>query len=63
MKKNSQAQGFMSKQYDGIKVTVDNLMTEDQSLEKEHEFPNKEAKDIEKVVHQNEGSKQLNNID
>ena len=35
IEKNNQAQG-KSKQYDGIKVTVDNLMTEDQSLEKEH---------------------------
>ena len=60
--KNSQAQGFMSKQYDiGIKVTVDILMTEDRSLEKEHEFPTKRFKDIVKLV--NEGSKQFNNID
>ena len=34
-------------------------MTEDRSLEKEHEFPTKEVKDVEKLV--NEGSKQRNN--
>ena len=34
IEKGSQSQGFMSKQYDGIKVTVDNLLTEDLSLEK-----------------------------
>ena len=42
-------------------MTVDNLMTEDQSLEKEHEFPSKEVKDVEKLV--NEGSTQLNKIE
>ena len=36
---NSQAQGFTSQKYDGIKVKMDNL-TEDRSLEKENEFPN-----------------------
>ena len=51
----------MSGRYDGIKVTVDNLMTEDRSLEKEHEFPYKEVKAVEKLV--NEGSTQLNNIE
>ena len=61
IEKNGQAEGFMSKKYDGIRVTVDNLMTQDRSLENEHEFPNKEVKDVEKLV--NEGSKQLNNID
>ena len=40
---------------------MDNLMTEDRSLEKEHEFPNLVVKDVEKLM--NEGSKQLNNID
>ena len=52
--------GFTSEQYDGINVTMDNLMTEDRSLEKEHEFTNK-VKDVEKLV--NEGSTQVNNID
>ena len=33
-KKNSQAQGFTSEQYDGIKVTADNLTTEDRNLKK-----------------------------
>ena len=51
----------MSELYDEIKVTVDNRMTEDRSLEKEHEFPNKEVRDVGKVV--NEGSKQLISID
>ena len=36
-------------------------MTEDRSLEKEHEFSNKEVKDVEILV--NERSTQLNNID
>ena len=33
---------YTSEQYDEIKVTMDNL-TEDRSLEKENEFPNKEV--------------------
>ena len=44
-----------------MKVTVDNLMTENRSLGKEQEFPNKKVKDVEKPV--NEGSTQLNNMD
>ena len=44
IEKKQPSQDFMSKQYDGIKVTVDNLMSEDQSPEREHEFPNKKAK-------------------
>ena len=42
-------------------MTVDSLMTEDQSLGKEHEFPNKEVKDVEKLV--NEASAHVNSID
>ena len=38
------------KQYDQIKVKVDNLMTQDRSLGNEHEFPNKEVKDVENLV-------------
>ena len=44
-------------------MTVENLRTEDRSLEKEHEFPKEEVKDVGKLVIVNEGSKQLSNTE
>ena len=47
IEKHSQSQagqGFMSKQYDGIKMTVDNLLTEGRSLEKNMNYPTRRLK-------------------